>query len=169
MGTAKNPQEEAKAKLHDIVKDARTVLLLTHGADHQIVGRPMSLVRIDDDETVYLVSGKDSKKVSEIRADARVSIAVQDREGIAMIDGEARVSQDRTLIDELWSDSWNVWFPRGKDDPDIAILVVRPLEGAYWDQDLGHGLSYLFRYVKARVTGSEIETKPSDQRKVDLR
>ena len=168
MGTAKNPQEEAQKKLHDIVESARTVLLLTHGEDHKIVGRPMSRVHTDDDETIYLVSGIDSKKVSEIRSDARVTVAVQDREGIAMIDGTARVSQDRALIERLWSDSWKVWFPRGKEDPDIAILVVEPNEGTYWDQDLGHGLSYLYRYIKARVTGSEIEVEPSDQRKVKL-
>ena len=168
MGTAKNSQEEAQKKLHDIVEAARTVLLLTHGEDHKIVGRPMSRVHTDDDETIYLVSGIDSKKVSEIRSDARVTVAVQDREGIAMIDGTARVSQDRALIERLWSDSWKVWFPRGKEDPDIAILVVEPNEGTYWDQDLGHGLSYLYRYIKARVTGSEIEVEPSDQRKVKL-
>lgn len=168
MGTATNPQEEAQKKLHDIVESARTVLLLTHGEDHKVVGRPMSRVHMDDDETIYLVSGIASKKVSEIRSDARVTVAVQDREGIAMIDGTARVSQDRALIDRLWSDSWKVWFPRGKEDPDLAILVVEPNEGTYWDQDLGHGLSYLYRYVKARVTGSEIEVEPSDQRKVKL-
>jgi general stress protein 26 len=169
MGTAKNPASEAKDKLHAIVEKARTVLLLTHGEDHKIVGRPMALVRIDEDATIYLVSGIGSKKVSEIMADPRVTIAVQDREGIAMIDGDVRVSQERTLIDALWSDSWNVWFPRGKEDPEVAILIVEPREGSYWDQDLGHGLSYAYRYLKARVTGTEIETKSDEQRKVDLR
>ena len=169
MGSAKNPHDEAKAKLHDIVESSRTVLLLTHGEDHKIVGRPMSLVRADDDSTIYLVSGIGTKKVSEIEHDSRVTVAIQNGEGIAMIDGNARVSQDRALIEKLWSDSWKVWFPRGKEDPDIAILVVEPLEGTYWDQDIGHGLSYLYRYVKARVTGDEIEIKKSDVKKVDLR
>lgn len=168
MGTAKNPQEQAKEKLHDIVKDSRTVLLLTHGEDNKIVGRPMSLVRADEDETIYLVSGIDTKKVTEIQQDSRVTIAVQNREGIAMIDGDARVSQDRALIERLWSDSWKAYFPRGKEDPDIAILVVEPREGTYWDGDVGHGLSYLYRHLKARVTGEEIEIKPGDQQKVDL-
>lgn len=169
MGTAKNSQEQAKEKLRDIVDKSRTVLLLTHGEDHKIVGRPMSLVRMDEDATVYLVAGAGSKKVSEIVSDPRVTIAVQNGAGIAMIDAEARVAHDRALIEELWSDSWKAWFPRGKEDPDIAILIVTPREGTYWDQDLGHGLSYLYRYVKARVTGDEIETKPGDQQKVDLR
>ena len=169
MGTAKTTKQDAEEKLHDIVESSRNVLLLTHGEGHKIVGRPMALVRVDDDETIYLVASIESKKVSEILRDARVTIAVQNREGVAMIDGEASVAGDQRLIDELWSDSWKVWFPRGKEDPDIAILIVQPREGTYWDQDVGHGLSYLYRYVKARVTGEEIEIKPDDQQKVDLR
>jgi general stress protein 26 len=168
MGTAKNTNEDAREKLYDIVQRARTVLLLTHGEDHRIVGRPMSLVRVTEDSTIYLVASMDSKKVSEILIDPRVTVAVQSREGIAMIDGDATVSGDRTLIDGLWSDSWKVRFPNGKDDPAIAIVVVQPREGTYWDQDLGHGLSYAYRYIKARVTGSEMEIVPGDQQSVDL-
>jgi general stress protein 26 len=168
MGTAKTTVD-AKEKLHDIVEGSRTVVLLTHGEGHKIVGRPMSLVRIDEDDTIYLVASIESKKVSEILVDSRVTVSVQNGKGIAMIDGEVAVSGSPKLVDELWTDSWKVWFPKGKTDPDIAILIVRPLEGTYWDQDLGHGLSYAYRYLKARITGAEIETKPDDQHKVDLR
>lgn len=169
MGTAQNTKQDAQQKLHDIVESSGNVLLLTHGEGHEIVGRPMSLVRIDDDETIFLVTSIESKKVSEILRDARVTIAVQSREGIAMIDGEASVAGDQKLVDELWTDSWKAWFPRGKRDPDIAIIVVRPLEGTYWDRDLGAGLTYAYRYLKARVTGAEIDIKNIDHTKVDLR
>lgn len=168
MGIAKSTNEAAREKLHDIVEQARTILLLTHGEDHRIVGRPMSLVRVDNDSTIYLVASIDSKKVSEILLDPRVTVAVQNREGIAMIDGDATVSADRTLIDELWNDSWKVWFPQGKDDLSIAIVIVQPREGTYWDQDFGHGLSYVYRYLKARMTGTEMEIRPGAQHRVDL-
>lgn len=168
MGTAKTSNKEGKEKLREIVEDARTVVLLTHGEGHKIVGRPMSLVRITDDDEIYLVANVASKKVSEVLEDSRVTISVQSGKGVAMIDGEVAVSTNPKLVDELWTDSWKVWFPKGKTDPDIAILIVRPLEGTYWDMDFGHGLSFAYRYVKARLTGSEMETKQSDQQKVDL-
>lgn len=168
MGTAKETKDPQK-KLHEIVDAARTVLLLSHGEDGKIVGRPMALQKSKRDSMIYLASGIDSKKVAEIEQDSRVSVAIQNREGYAMIAGTCRVSQDRQLIEELWQDDWKVWWPKGKSDPEIAILVVDPAEATIWDQDLGHGLSYLYRYVKARVTGEAIETKPSDQQKVDLR
>lgn len=168
MGTAKETKDPQK-KLHAIIDAARTVLLLSHGEDGKIVGRPMALQKSKRDSMMYLASSLDSKKVLEVQQDPRVSLAIQDREGIAMIAGTCHVSQDRALIDELWQDDWKVWWPKGKSDPEIAILVVEPEEATYWDLDLGHGLSYLYRYVKARVTGEHIETKPSDQQKVDLR
>jgi general stress protein 26 len=168
MGTAKTSNKDGKEKLHEIIEEARTVVLLTHGEGHRIVGRPMSLVRINDEDEIYLVANIASKKVSEILQDSRVTISAQSGKGVAMIDGEAAISGNPKLVDELWTDSWKVWFPKGKTDPDIAILVVRPLEGTYWEMDLGHGLSFAYRYVKARLTGSEIEAKQGDQQKVDL-
>lgn len=173
MGTANITQdntspEEHREKLHNIVKDARTVMLLSHGEGSKIIGRPMALARTDDDTTMYLVTGIDSKKVDEILHQPRVSISVQAHDGYAIIDGECRVSQDRRLIDQLWQDSWKPYFEGGKADPAIAILVITPYEGTYWAGGFAHGLSYLYRMIKARVTGDEIEIKPGDQGKVDL-
>ncbi len=143
-------------------------MLLSHGKDSKIEGRPMALVKIDDDTTIYLVTGIDSKKVADIVREPRVSVSVQARDGFVILDGEVLISQDRSLIDALWEDSWKVWFPDGAQDPTIAILIVTPNEGTYWNQDLGHTLSYLYRMVKARVLGSEMKVKLGDQATVDL-
>jgi len=166
QGTAS--PEEHREKLHGIVKSARNVLLLSHGEGGKIIGRPMALARTDDDSTIYLVTGIDSKKVAEIGRDPRVSIAIEDHDGYAMIDGECRVSQDRKLIDELWQDAWKPWFEGGKADPSIAILVITPNEGTYWAGGFANGLSYLYRMVKARISGDEMEVKPTDHGKVKL-
>src|SRR4051794_18734120 len=105
-----------------MVANSRTIMLLTRGEGGKIIGRPMSNVKTDEDTTVYLVTNIDSKKIAELRAEPRVSLSIQDRDGIAMIDGEVRISQERALIDSLWEDSWQVWFDGGRLDPDIAIV-----------------------------------------------
>ncbi|MDQ3367534.1 MAG: pyridoxamine 5'-phosphate oxidase family protein [Myxococcota bacterium] len=166
---ATSSTDEARQKLHDIIDGTRTVMLLSHGEDGKIVGRPMALQRIDEHQVIYFAAGIEQKKVEELRRDPRVSIAVQNREGFAMVDGEATISQDRALIEDLWEDDWNVWYEGGKSDPSIAIIVVRPLEGTFWSQALGDGLSYLWRYAKARVTGHAMDIKADDQQTVDLR
>ncbi len=171
MGTAQTNKtpEELRTRLHDIVARAHTVVLLDHSPDGRIVGRPMANVKTDDATRVHLVTSMDSKKIAELHANPRVALSIQDREGHAMIDGEAHVSQDRALIDELWQDSWKVWFNGGKADPNIAIVIVEPLEGTYWDGDFTHGLSYLWRMIKARLTDAPFQARPGDQESVDLR
>jgi len=161
--------DEMRTKLLAILKDSRTVLLLSHGADNKIAGRPMGLVKADDDATLYLVTGMDSKKVDEMLRSPRVSIAAQNGSGTVMLDGTVRISQDRALIDKLWEDSWKPYFPEGKSDPNIAVLIVDSHEGVFWEGGIAHGISYLWRHVKARLKGEEIEIKSTDQQKVDLR
>lgn len=153
MATAKQQHnvsaQNHRERLHELVKSASTVMLLSHGDASTIVGRPMAVAR------------------DEIQRDPRVSVAVQAGHSFVMIEGECRVSQDRRLIDELWQDGWKPWFAGGKTSPEIAILVVTPSEGTYWDGGLGNGLSYLYRMVVARVTGDEMERRPNDQATVD--
>lgn len=171
MGTATpttTTPEQHRDRLLEILKDSTTVMLLSHGEGHRIMGRPMRLVRTDDDATLYLVTSVDTQKVDELGRDPRVSISVQNRDAIAIVDGEARVSQDRSLIDELWTDAWKTWFPDGKSDTSIAILVISPTEGTYWEQGFGHGLSYMFRMLKARITGEPVEFNSDDNAKVRL-
>lgn len=174
MGTAKtNPKsdatddQEVRARLHDLFKSAGTVMLLSSDGP-QIHGRPMGLLRVDDDETMYFTTDQNSEKLDEIAAHPQVSIAVQERSGYAMLQGHASISSDRALIDRLWEDSWKVWYPKGRTDPAIAIIVVSPEHATLWDQSMGRGLSYLYRYIKARVRGEAMEIKPSDHAEVFL-
>jgi general stress protein 26 len=128
----------------------------------------MALIRIDDDGTIYLTASVDSANAEAIYRDPRVSVSVQQRKGFAMLVGEARVSRDRMLIDELWEDTWSIWYPDGKNDPDIAILVVSPIEATYWPK-MGHRLSHLFRVARARLTGEDVEHIERVTATIDLR
>lgn len=173
MGTQTNraqlSPEQHRAKLLALLRGAPAVMLLTRGAGERIAGRPMALARVDDDATIYLTTSIDSNKAVEIERDPRVTVSVQDSGGFVVIDGEARITRDRALIDALWQDSWKAWFPEGKAEADIAIVVISPLEGTYWTQSFGHGLSYLYRMAKARVTGEPPELQEKEIGSVDLR
>ena len=45
--------------------------------------------------------------------------------------GKASVSQERSKIKELWNAMYKAWFPKGKDDPEIAVLRVDISDGDY--------------------------------------
>lgn len=157
-------------KLTEILRSTDTVMLMTHAeGSGAITGRPMALVDVDADGTIYLTTSIGSAKAIEIAADNRVAISVQSAKGIVAIEGEARLTQDRAIIDQLWNDSWRIWYPEGRHSPSIAIIVVEPVQGTYWDTSLSHGLSFLWRAVKARLTGDKIEADASDVGSIHLR
>jgi general stress protein 26 len=142
--------EEHRERLHKLLKSTRTVIVLscTTGGpapdQDPIDGRPMALVKTGDDTTMYLATSCDAKQAEELQRVSRVTVVVQGT-GYALFSGEARVSRDRTLIDELWSDSWMQWS-RGKWDPSIAIVIISPIEGSYWEATDRH--SYMYRLVE---------------------
>jgi general stress protein 26 len=142
--------EEHRERLHELVKSTRTVIVLscTAGAlsseQHDpIDGKPMPLVRTGDDTTMYLAGAFDAKQAAELERGPRVTVVVQGA-GYALFSGEARLSRDRQLIDELWNDSWTQWC-RGKWDPTIAVVIVSPIEASYWENGDRH--SYVYRFV----------------------
>ena len=161
-------RDSSRAHLIDMFERHWSVMLFNHAPDGRLAGRPMARERVDADGTVYFATGMDSEKIKELQKDPQVTLSIQSAHEYAVMSGTAEVSQDPSLIDELWKDSWSVWFPLGRQDPSIAIVVVTPEEGTYWDQTKSQGLSFLFRMVKARILGKEVEIDPGDSRHVTL-
>jgi len=160
---------EHLSKMLEILQAADTVVLNTYAANGAIAGRPMALVDRDDDGTLYLTTAIGSTKATEIAADPRVSVSIQTSKGIVVVDGLAKLSQDRAIIDQLWEESWRIWYPEGRTSPSIAIVVIEPEHATYWDTSFGHGLSFLWRAVKARLRGEPVDTNASDVGTIDLR
>ena len=72
----------------------------------------------------------------------------------------------RAKVKELWSESLRTWFPKGADDPDIALLRVTVDAAEYWDSP-SSAMVHLYGYVKAVTTGKRPD--PGENEKVDLR
>src|SRR5208337_4347672 len=46
--------------------------------------------------------------------------------------GHASVVQDREKMQDLWCPAYRAWFPRGLDDPELALLRVDVERAEYW-------------------------------------
>jgi len=79
---------------------------------------------------------------------------MQDDARYISISGTAELSDDPGLIEKLWREPWRVWFPAGKNDPELRILRVRPVLAEYWDQSGARGIKYLIEMVKAYAKGT---------------
>lgn len=135
--------EEERERLHGMVKGTKTVVVLSGTPGDQVDGKPMTLVKTADDTTMYLAASLDAKQAEELERGARVTVVLQGA-GYALFSGEATITRDRKVIDELWSESWMRTF-RGKWDPAIAIVIISPIEGSYWEATDRH--SYMYRLV----------------------
>jgi general stress protein 26 len=147
---------EKRERLRQCMHGFATAMLVTRTEDGGLRSRPLSVVHDDDDpDTLYFSTAIDSPKVREIEADPRVNVSMQDGRRFVSVTGTARLVKDRALIEKLWSETWRVWFPAGKDDPSLYILVVSPSEAAYWDATGLEGVSYFFEMARAYVTGTK--------------
>jgi hypothetical protein len=65
---------------------------------------------------------------------------------------------------------WKVWFPGGKDDPNLLLLRVDGKEGEYWDNSGLSGVKYVLEAGKALLTGSRpnVVGDPKIHAKVNL-
>ncbi len=57
------------------------------------------------------------------------------------------------------------WFPKGVEDPEIAILKVEVEQAEYWDAP-NSTMVHLYGYVKAALTGSS--PHPGGNEKVQI-
>jgi general stress protein 26 len=154
--------------LHDIIKNFRTAMLTTRTADGGVHIRPMAVAQVDRDAELFFATGLTTPKVDEIAKNNQVAVTFQSGSEFAAIYGTARVSKDRALIDELWSEAWKVWFPQGKDDPNLCLLCVTPSNAEYWDSSGLEGLKYLYEGLKAILQKRTPEHDETQHAKVPL-
>lgn len=74
--------------------------------------------------------------------------------------------RDKAKAEELWNPILKAWFPKGLEDPELALLKVEIGKAEYWDLPSGKMIQ-LAGFVKAIVTGRQVN--PGEHEKVDLK
>jgi general stress protein 26 len=173
MATKQLSAAEKQEHLVELIKDFDTAMLVTRTEDDSLRSRPLAIADVSQDGDgegyMYFATAIDSGKVHEVEHDPHVNVVLQDGRRFVSISGIARVVRDRALIDRLYAEDWKVWFPKGKDDPSLALLEVDATAAEYWDNSGAKGLRYLYEAVSAYVHGRKAETVDEQQNaKVDL-
>jgi len=159
---------EPQRHLYDLLKDFDTAMLVTRSQGGHMHARPMAVAELTPDADAYFVTGIDSPKVAEIEADPQVTLTFQSPKQYATLCGRVSVVRDRQLLDRLWKEAWKVWFPKGKDDPEISILKFDAEHGELWDNAGAKGMKYAFEAAKAYVKGERPKTDPDQHKRIDL-
>lgn len=146
-------------KLRELVKDIDFCMLTTVDETGDFHSRPMSSNGdIDDNGDIWFFTSASSHKVNEIEKlpKVNVSFADPDKQHYISISGNAQLVRDRNKIEELWRPEFKMWFPKGKDDPDIALLRVGLKKAEYWDSP-SSTVGFMLSFVSSLVTGKEAD------------
>lgn len=141
--------------------------MLTTVSGGQLRSRPMSTQEMDENGELWFFTSDQTHKVDEIEADSRVNVAYSQPSDntYVSVSGRASLSKDRRKIEELWNPVLKAWFPKGLDDPNLALLKVSVEEAEYWDSP-NSTIVQLAGFLKALVTGQE--AKGGEHGKVSL-
>ena len=155
-------------KLREMVKEIDFCMLTTVDENGDLHSRPMSVNGdIDRDGDLWFFTSASSHKVTEISKlpKVNVSFADPDNQHYVSISAKAQLVRDRNKIDELWKPEFKIWFPEGKDDPQVALLRVNLEKAEYWDSP-SSTIGYVLNFVSSLVTGKEADH--GENRKIEL-
>ena len=154
------------ARIWDLIKDTKFAMLTSEDGD-QLRSRPMAISQSKFDGTLWFFTKASSHKVDEVEAHRRVGVSFSDpsAQNYVSLSGTASLVQDRAAIDSHWTELLATWFPKGKDDPDVALLKVAVTQAEYWDTP-SSAMVHAYGYVKAKLTGEA--PHPGDNEKITL-
>ena len=143
-----------RQKVWELIKDIKIALMVTSGDGGAMRGRPMAAMNKDFDGSLWFASRDGAPKLGEIEGDAHVLLAYFEpkSQNYVSVSGHAEVVHDSAKVKSLWSEPMRVWFPKGPDDPSIALIKVTVESAEYWDAPSSAWV-YAMGYAKARLTG----------------
>ena len=145
-------------ELRRLVKGIRFAMLTTVGEDGRLHGRPMATEELESDGTLWFFTAVSSRKVRELNLESRLSLAYSDPDANRFVSvwGEGRMVRDMAKAKELWNPLYKAWFPKGLDDPELALLRVTVQGAEYWDAPSSK-LVQVVGFAKAVVTGKKAD------------
>ncbi|HZI00086.1 MAG TPA: pyridoxamine 5'-phosphate oxidase family protein [Flavisolibacter sp.] len=147
-------QEEALKKFKKLAQEVNICMFITNTNEEKEHTRPMATIDVDDDGTLWFYTDIRSIKVEEVSIDKQVHLtyAHPGKESYMDVWGTSSIVTDRTLIKEKWSPVVKAYFPGGADDPNVALMKVRPTSVYYWESETGKMVQFL-KMAVAAVTG----------------
>ncbi len=143
---------EATQKLWSMIKDIQFAMLTTEDGG-SLRARPMVAAQKEFDGNLWFFTRASSHKVQEAEGE-KVGVTYADggKQDYVSLSGQAHVVRDPATIEAHWSEAMRTWFPKGKADPDIAMLKVAVSAAEYWDAP-NSTMVHAYGYVKAVLTG----------------
>ena len=161
---SKKTPQEVQDRIWELAKKIDVCMFTTWDGQEQ-KSRPLSARVRKDEHSVYFLVDESGEKNAQLEQFPTVSCAWADNGNYkyVLISGQARLSNDRGKIAELWTKGDEAWW-EDKNDPTIRLLTIAPERGELWDSP-GKVVA-LVKMVAAIATGGAPQM--GDNAKVDL-
>lgn len=151
-----DPEQGTRERLIELLKKVNVAMLATRGPDGKNYSRPMGTSDVEFDGSVYFLTNDHSGKVGDLEKDNEALVTYSDpgKQIYLSLRGTAEIIKDKETIKAHWTAAARGWFPKGEDDPDIALIRVHVQDAEYWDAPNGK-VVVLYAYAKAVLTGEK--------------
>ena len=150
-------------ELKKLLEGFSAAMMTTIDNQGHFVSRPMATQKKEvPDADVWFVAPLDSSQVTQLQVDPRVNLSYFHESGdrsYASVSGRVRLDNDKARIKELWDESWRPWFPEGKEDPSLCLILVDIQHANFWKPEGGRLATFL-SYAAAYLTGKEPQMNP---------
>jgi general stress protein 26 len=148
---------EAVKKLQSLIGSIGTCMFYTNTQTGIHNTRPMAIIEVDNNGSLWFFASQQSNKVKDIEQDCNVHLvfAHPGKDSYLDIRGRASIEKDRKSIEEKWNPIVKAWFPDGVNDPDLCLLKVKTDEAHYWDTETTKMVEML-KAVASVVSGKQL-------------
>lgn len=133
--TTAEADPRAASKLHALIDDIAVAMVVTVTPDGALRSRPMLTQEMREEGELWFFTSDNSGMAQDVAEEHAVNAIYADPalDRYVSVAGQATIQRDRRRIEELWSPTLSRYFPRGLDDPHLALLRVRIESAEYWD------------------------------------
>jgi general stress protein 26 len=159
MGTTKNLiHEKGIEKIKELAEAANICHFVTALDQHPLASRPMSVLQVDDDGSLWFFSARSSDKNLHIHQDNEVQLFFSNGSSSEYLSvyGHASITTNQTKIEALWTPLAKTWFHGGPTDPEITLIQVEPVDAYYWDTK-NNKMIQLIKMLAGAVVGKTLD------------
>lgn len=155
---------ETQQQFASMLDDFEDGMLVTRDHGGLMYGRPMRILKKEDDGTVWFLTDRDAGKVDDLQEDSRVCVTMQASDRFLAITGLADLIDDRQQLREIWHPAMRLWFPDGVESEHLVAIRVQPVSAEYWNNaGLVRKLKFARDVVKAVMSNGRVESNDDDQ------
>jgi general stress protein 26 len=130
-------RSKALSDLAGVMRGIDLCMMTSHRADGSLHTRPMSNNgEVDFDGDAWFFTSRETPKVDELEADARVGLSYVGGSKRApvwiAVSGVAEIVDDAEKKKSLWLKELDRWFEDGPEDPGVVLIHVRGEHATWW-------------------------------------